>query len=164
MLRNFPKVTQRGRVKFSFTLRCKHYLQQFLWSLLWNWQVSGLVLKAFPHVLRYISCMITVRPVWSVLLKCPTFHMKEFFKVYVGFVVVAFLHMGQTLPIISVPATKSPQRYKWPPRSVLLKWLKKKKKNSTIHHCRGKESALKIMWKWKWSCSVVSDSLQHHGL
>ena len=42
--------------------------------------------------------------------------MKEFRKVCVGFAVVAFLYMGQRLTIISVPVTKGPRRYKWPPR------------------------------------------------
>ena len=97
--------------------------------------------------------MITVRPVWQVLLKCPTFHMKEFLKVYVGFVVVAFLHMGQRLPMISVPATKSPQRYKWPPRSVLLKWFKKKKKTPPFTIVEVK----KVLWR---SCESESEAAQ----
>lgn len=42
--------------------------------------------------------------------------MKEPLKVSVGFVVVAFLYMGQRLTVISVPATTSPQGYKCPPR------------------------------------------------
>ena len=73
---------------------------------------SGLALKAFPDVLRQISCVITVRPVCLVLLNCPTFHTEEFSKVYVGFivVVVAFSYLGQRLIIIGVTATKSPQR------------------------------------------------------
>lgn len=115
------KVTHQGKVNLSFTLRWERYLQVLeplpmsppAVAVESSMELtSGLALKAFPDVLRQISCVITVRSVCSVLLNCPTFHTEEFPKVYVGFivVVVAFSFLGQRLIIIGVTATKSPQR------------------------------------------------------
>ena len=115
-------------------------------------KLQGLGKKKFHFLIHNLQTFVEAlhQMVWQTLLKCQGTWLFPLCENIIEKVRADVQEWGDKVSQAMMRITWKPQwSHRWPQGR---KWS------------QGGENALGEKWKWKWSCSVVSDSLRPHGL